>query len=138
MLDGWCGMDGLCGWAMVRHTAFRFALHFSLGAGVALLCLTAWSELSARGWLWRLRGLSFFTLPALAAVLVIFIREPWDVAHGDPALKSMTDLASRCLGVGVAEIGLYRLEPRLGAAREAIDEQRRGMESRRSPTPPGG
>ena len=126
-----CGIDGLTGAACAWHMVDRFFIHFGFGAGVALAALTAWTEVAERGWLWKLRGLSWFVFPPLVSCALIFIREPWDVAHGDPAVKSMIDGVSWLLGTGAACFGIYRLVPRAHEARAAIFRQRLAAERRR-------
>lgn len=129
--EAWCGMDGACGWGMVRHTLERALLHVASGGSVALLAMATWHACASRGWLWILRGKSFYALPALIAVFAISLREPWDVANGDPALKSTFDWLSWVMGIGLAQYALWRLTDRLMEVRLSIQTQRQSQRARR-------
>ena len=131
MLEGFCGMDNVCGWQYIHHIINREAIHIASGAGASILFLTAWNELAERGVLWKLRGYSFYALPSITAALLIFLREPLDVAHGDSWVKSFIDLSTWCLSIAVTNIGLFRLTPRLREVRVDIMKQRDRMELRK-------
>ena len=131
MLSDFCGLDGLCGWAMIQHTLHRTLLHIACGGSTAIAALTVWNELAERGFLWRLRGWSLFVLPAIIAVFVIGLREPFDVAAGDPAVKSLIDAGSWIAGVGLSELALWRLTRRLHQAQAAINIQNAERRRRR-------
>ena len=131
-MSDFCGLDGLCGWAMVQHTLHRALLHIACGGSTVIAALTVWHELAEHGFLWRLQGYSFFVLPALIAVFAIGLREPFDVAAGDPALKSLVDAGSWIAGVGAAELALWRLARRLQLAQVAINTQNSLRRQRRA------
>ena len=123
MLSDFCGLDGLCGGAMILHILHRALLHLACGGSAAIAALTAWHELAERGVLWRLRGHTYYVLPALIAVSLIALREPFDVAQGDPAIKSLIDGGSWVAGVGLAEWALWRLTGRLHQAQVVLNTQ---------------
>lgn len=129
-----CGMDGLCGWAMVAHAGFRFALHWTVAYCLTTQVHHAWEAgvdcgegRVRRGWRrllpWRLHGRSAYALPVLLVALVSFIREPFDVANGDPAWKSITDFVSWNLGAVCYSLQTYALTPRYARIRREIRDQ---------------
>lgn len=110
--------------ADLGHIVERFMLHVLLSAGVLLvaMALCDWAE---RRWSWwpRLAGWWILVVPALASFALVSLREVWDVAHGQPAAKAVTDWISWILGLAAAIWGLYRLRRRLAAAFDGGKEQ---------------
>lgn len=103
------------------HAWTRFYIHFFCGGTVTLMALWGFwiAERNFRWWP-RFRGWGALVVPGLASVMLIFLREPWDVSGGGHPLKSMLDFLSWTLGVGGSIWTLYRLAPRIAAIRTAI------------------
>ena len=129
-------------WACFIHAAGREVLHLSAACSLTLAMLLVWSEVARAGWLWRLRGLSFWIVPPVFGVfLFVGFKEPFDVLYavspcqvagaGDSPWKSVADLCFWMIGCGLASAGLYRAAPRLHGARDATQRQLRQMRARR-------
>lgn len=88
---------------MIQHIIERELIHFFSGGSVYLLAYFTyqWAKRKWPEWTDRI-------LPALLAALVIFLREPADVAAGGWVGKSYIDFTFWMLGLGVAIYGLMR------------------------------
>lgn len=128
-----------------EHVIYRELLHLSGSAGLTLGTLLVWSEVARAGFLWRLRGLSFWIVPPLIAVFFfIALKEPFDVHSagvnacqapgetGDPWWKSVVDVLCWHAGCLLTSAGLYHAAPRLHAARDTTQRQLRNMRARRA------
>ena len=114
------------------YIAKRQVIHIFTAPGAFLAAFFAFWFLERKVHWWpQFRGYSAFVVPALAALLVIFLREPADVARGGWAGKSYIDLACWLAGIGfLGAFALYRITPRLHEIREQILEQRRRKRQR--------
>ena len=124
-----CGMDGLCGLAMLQHAGYRFALHFTAAYMLTMQVHHGW-ETGAdyagerRGWRrllpWRLHGRTAYAVPVALVAMISFLREPVDVMNGDPAWKSYSDFVSWNAGAVCYSIQTYILTPRWTRIRREI------------------
>ena len=89
------------GTSMVKHIADRFVIHFFSDAGIYLAAFIGFWYLG-KFTKFDLSGLARWIVPAAVLLLFIFLREPLDVAHGGPVLKSYIDLTSHALGLAWA------------------------------------
>ncbi len=96
----------------VLHVAERFVIHFFSAAGVLLFAFAGIDWTRRKSWLPTLQGVWAFIVPIVASLLVIFLREPWDVFRGGALVKSYVDLTGWALGISLAAWGIYRLTPR--------------------------
>jgi len=97
---------------MVLHIIERGLIHLFSAMGLLVGTFFALQTLHRRQW-------SKGWLPSniggrlVVACLLVFgvstMREPWDVAHGQPVVKAATDFASWCIGLGLGAWGTYRL-----------------------------
>ena len=114
MLEGLCNVaETTCGWGYVQHIVERSIIHLASSAGVTLLAMFVWVSIRERGYLWKLHGFSFYLVPSVLALLAVFLREPFDAEYVDPAYKSYIDFTMWATGITLANIGIYRLTPRL-------------------------
>ena len=94
------------------HAWKRFAIHFFCAATIAQMLRSGLHGLELARWIRPLGPRLWFWLPVVIGPLLIFLREPLDVAAGGPLVKSYLDPAGWALGL-VAD----RLATRLLAAR---------------------
>lgn len=107
-----CTAAGACGPAFWAHVLERAALHVAASPFLFLGGLAVWHELRWRGRLPRCRGLLLAAVPACGVMLAVALREPFDAAGGNAAVKSVFDLASWLLGLALSFVGLSRYAPR--------------------------
>ena len=109
------------------HILDRFIIHLFSSAAVLMLAQVGFVYLERR-WAkfprWLLRGWFFFIVPGMFAFLLIASREIYDVAVGNPPLKSYFDYLSWILGIGLASWGRLRTSRRTQKAVEEIKEGR--------------
>ena len=93
------------------HIVDRFIIHLFSSAAVLMLAQVGFVYLE-RAWFrfpkWLLRGWFFFIVPGMFAFLVIASREIYDVAQGNPPLKSYFDYLSWLLGITLSSWGRLR------------------------------
>ena len=107
------------------HVYSRFIIHIFCGAGALLIFQTLFCWIAERLLkLSPLPGWWFFIVPGLAAVFAIGLREPWDVASGNPWVKSYFDYASWLLGIAAATWGRWRMNERMAIVWDEIKEGR--------------
>lgn len=114
------------------HILDRFIIHLFSSAAVLMLAQVlfvylerAWSKFPS----WLLRGWFFFLVPGVFAFLLIASREIYDVATGNPPIKSYFDYLSWVLGIGLATWGRLRICRR---TLKAVEEIKEGRENDRS------
>jgi hypothetical protein len=95
-----------------------------MAAGVQLLGLHVLWWLERKGWTPKLPGWVNYFAPDILSFLLISMREPMDVAHGQLLVKVFTDWISWAAGFSVAAWALYRLEPRLREINQKIKRGR--------------
>ena len=117
-----CTADGVCGWAFWGHVLDRFAIHVASSTFALLGLMAIWYELAIRRILPQGRGIVLALVPACVVMLAVAFREPLDTEAGNAAVKSLIDIVSWLLGLGLAFVGLARYAPRWG--RWAINVRR--------------
>ena len=86
-------------WAWAAHVAWRELLHVMAGFAVVPGLQVVWTECRRAGFLPKLTGLAFAAVPVVAVLGLVALREPGDVAAGDPAYKSIIDYAGWSVGM---------------------------------------
>ncbi|MYE06346.1 MAG: hypothetical protein F4Y04_03850 [Chloroflexi bacterium] len=81
------------------HAWERLAIHLFCAAAVAQLLRAGLHGLERAGWIRTLGPRMWFWLPVVIGPLLIFLREPLDVAAGGPVQKSYLDLFGWVLGL---------------------------------------
>ena len=110
MLENFCGLDGLCGWEMIGHIVDRSFIHIASGGSVLIATVCGLGECVRRGWLWKMAPLSLITISIAVGLLIIGVREPYDVYRGDPPSKSTIDGLAWLTGMSLAVVGIFRIE----------------------------
>ena len=106
------------------HIADRFVIHFISAAGVLRYSqlLFWWLEKSKR--IRPLAGRMWFIVPGGAALMLINLREVYDVAIvGDSAWKSLIDWFSWLIGLTVASRVIVALDDRTNTSVNEIRER---------------
>jgi hypothetical protein len=96
---------------MILHAIDRGIIHFFSSMGALTSAFFAFRVLVRRKPTWPLpQAIPVqLLLCAVIVVLAAFLREPFDVAQGDPSWKSYSDLASWILGCACGFWGIKRL-----------------------------
>ena len=103
------------------HAWERFAIHFFCAAAVAQMIRAGLHGMELLRWIRTLGPRMWFWLPVLIVPLLLFLREPGDVAAGGPLAKSYLDPAGWALGAFADRCAAGWLAPRVDRARRSLD-----------------
>lgn len=107
-----------------RHAWERFVIHLFCAAAVAQLLRAGLHGLELAGWVRILGPRVWFWLPVVIGPLLIFLREPLDVASGGPVAKSYLDLIGWALGLTGDRVAAGWLAERNWKARTGLLEMK--------------
>ncbi len=98
----------------------RFIIHFFCAASVAQLLRGGMHGMELMRWIRPLGPRLWFWLPVVLGPLLVFLREPWDVAQGGLLVKSFLDPVGWTLGLVADRVATGFLAARNWAAQQEL------------------